>query len=266
MAGSGSLLLPLFPEPVKKLPATGFISGILKNNNPQADWKHLLERAAQLGYTEYEGGIMGDSPGEFRDFLSGTGLRHIASGLRMNRNTEELKQQLDDIANLGVSHAVTYWPWFVGAPFSKEDCLESVDSLNLMGDLARQRGLTFSWHSHDKEFHPTKDGTIPFHYLMQHTERELVHLELDIYWITRGGANASEIMKQYDGRTTMMHVKDMAADGSICCPGSGTINFKPIFREATRQGVRHFFVERDNAQDGLACLEDSIRYLRKLRF
>jgi sugar phosphate isomerase/epimerase len=50
------------------------------------------------------------------------------------------------------------------------------------------------------------------------------------------------------------------------CPGSGIIDFTPVFKEADSQGIEHFMVECDNAPDGLACLKSSARYLKTISF
>jgi len=76
------------------------------------------------------------------------------------------------------------------------------------------------------------------------------------------------MLRKYSGRYTILHVKNMTAgpEQNFACPGSGIIDFKPLFAEAHCQGIRHFMVEQDNVFDGLACLQTSGHYLRRLRF
>jgi sugar phosphate isomerase/epimerase len=50
------------------------------------------------------------------------------------------------------------------------------------------------------------------------------------------------------------------------CPGSGIIDFPAIFREAYNQDIKHYMVERDNAEDGMACLRSSAEYLKNVVF
>lgn len=109
---------------------------------------------------------------------------------------------------------------------------------------------------------------LPFDYLMANTDENLVQCEMDIYWVKKGGGDPLDVLKQYAGRIPVLHVKDMAAgeEQDFACPGSGIIDFGPIFAEATRQGIQHYFVERDNVPDGMACLESSSEYLKNLRF
>jgi len=103
---------------------------------------------------------------------------------------------------------------------------------------------------------------------MKNTDQKTVKTELDIYWVQKGGGNTLECLKKYPGRFDILHVKDMDStpEKSFACPGSGMIDFRPIFREAWDQGVRHYIVEKDGEQNGIECLQSSANYLKKLRF
>lgn len=251
-----------------KLKRIGFISNVLKNEFEAGDWKEVLKQAAGLGYTEYEGGVKGDDPKAFISYLNEIGLKFIAGGIGMTDDMDLAKSKFDELKGLGGKYAVTYWPWFVGAPFKLEDCKKSAPILNQLGELARERGLEFCWHNHDKEFHKMDNGQLPFDYLMEKTDDELVKVEMDIYWVKKGGADPIEILQKYPGRVKIMHVKDMADEKNqdFICPGSGIIDFAPIFAEGKKQDIKHYFVERDNVKDGMACLRLSSEYLKKLKF
>jgi len=251
-----------------KLQDFGFISNILKNEFETGDWKTVLKLAANMGYTEYEGGVKGDNPTAFVAYLKDIGLKFVAGGLGMTDDYDKSNMKFEELKSVGASYAVTYWPWFVGAPFKLEDCQKSAPILNKLGELARQQGLGFCWHNHDKEFHAMENGQLPIDYLMENTDPELVKLEMDIYWVKKGGADPLGVMQKYNGRVKIMHVKDMApgAQQDFECAGAGIIDFAPIFAEGKKQGIKHYFVERDKVQDGMACLEVSAKYLKKLRF
>ncbi len=50
------------------------------------------------------------------------------------------------------------------------------------------------------------------------------------------------------------------------CPDSGIIGFPSLFREAVKQGIKHYMAERDNVPDGLACLRSAGEYIHNLTF
>jgi sugar phosphate isomerase/epimerase len=103
---------------------------------------------------------------------------------------------------------------------------------------------------------------------MKNTDPKTVKTELDLYWVLKGGGDPVECLKKYPGRYKILHVKDMdnTPEKSFACPGSGIIDFRPIFREAWGQGVRHYIVERDNELNGIECLRGSAEYLKNLKF
>jgi len=251
----------------KNLKDIGFISGII-GKEMKADWKSALKKAASLGYTEIEtGNFSGESLEGFLAYLKETGLMLVAGGFEFKSSEEELKKSLELLKKLKAGIAVVYWPWFTGGPFSLADCKQSAERLNILGKTCHEKGLEFAWHNHDKEFIAMEEG-LPFDFLMKNTDPSLVKCELDIYWAAKGGSDPVELMKKYAGRYNILHIKDMAPGKAkdFECPGSGIIDFPAVFREADKQGIKHFMVERDNVPDGMACLKSAAEYLKKLSF
>jgi sugar phosphate isomerase/epimerase len=251
----------------KKLKDFGFISGIIKDEL-QGDWKEVLRQTAEMGYSEIEtGSYLGESAGSFLSFIKGIGLKAVAGGTRLFEDRDELNRSLDKLNELELKYAVIYWPWLVGAPFSLEDCKKSSELLNSIGEVCNSRGLQLCWHNHDNEFIEMEEG-MPFDYLMNHTDPDLVKCELDVYWVKKGGPDPVQIIQKYSGRYPILHIKDMAPgpEQDFACVGDGIVNFPEIFAEAFDQGIEHFFVERDKVVDGMACLSSAAEYLKSLRF
>lgn len=255
-----------FPEG-KKLENFGFISGII-GKELDGDWRAVLKQAASYGFKEIEtGNYMGESAESFLAFLKSIGMSLPIGGFEFKANDDELKNSMTLLKSLNVKYAVVYWPWYTGGPFTLEDCKKSSERLNYLGRICKQNGLIFCWHNHNKEFITREDG-LPFDYLMKHTDSSLVNCELDLYWVKKGGADPLEVMKKYPGRFPVLHVKDMARGPEMDfeCPGSGIIDFPSIFREADKQEISHYMVERDNAANGIECLRSSAEYLKNLKF
>jgi sugar phosphate isomerase/epimerase len=251
----------------RKLDKIGFISGII-DKELKGDWKSVLRKTAEFGYTEIEtGGFLGESAEGFLSFCKEIGLTPVAGGINFTNPNDKILKSLDLISSLKMKYAVAYWPWYSGGPFTIADCRKSADQLNNIGSLCSEHGLTFCWHNHNKEFMPMDEG-LPYDYLMAHTYKDLVKCEMDIYWVLKGGADPVKLLKKYSGRYVILHVKDMSrgADQDFECPGSGIIDFPSIFSEAADQGIEHYFVERDNVIDGMECLRTSAGYLKNLRF
>lgn len=245
----------------------GYISGMVRDELKN-DWRRVLAQTVDFGFTEIEiSNPPGEaSPEEFVAYCEEMGIKPVAGGVSMTEDAGELDAKLDGLAAIGIRYAVAYWPWFVGDPFSLEDCRRSARVLNEMGKVCAERDMTLCWHNHDHEFETMEQGGRAFDYLMNNTNERLVKCELDVYWAAKGGAAPVECLRQYAGRYALLHLKDVTADErrTFECVGDGILNFPAILKEARRQGIKHFMVEHDKVEDGLACLKSSGQYLRSL--
>jgi sugar phosphate isomerase/epimerase len=250
-----------------KLDKFGFISGLAKKEM-ENDWIGTLKKAAEYGFSELEGGaVSASSPSEFLKVCKDLGIKPIASGTSLAPLSKEPQKFFDEYNELNYKYLVCYWPWMGGAPFKLEDCKKSADLLNELGAKSKQNGLTLFWHNHDKEFQEMEEG-LPFDYLMKNTDTNLVSCEMDIYWVKKGGGDPLKMLKKYKGRIPILHIKDMAPgpEQDFACPGSGIIDFAPLFKEAKKQKIEHYIVERDDEPDGIGCLRSSGKYLSNIRF
>ena len=48
--------------------------------------------------------------------------------------------------------------------------------------------------------------------------------------------------------------------------GSGIIDWKKIFAQSQKAGIKHYFVEHDKPKDPFESITQSYEYLEKLRF
>jgi sugar phosphate isomerase/epimerase len=254
-------------EGKSKLKKFGFISGIAQKEL-EADWIGTMKKAAEFGFTEIEGGAnYASSSKEFLKVCNDLGFTPIAGSIDFKANDDELKKSFDKINELNQEYVITYWPWFTGIPFKLDACKKTVERLNELGPKAKAAGLKLLWHNHDNEFKEMEEG-MPFDFIMQNTDAETVNCEMDIYWVKKGGGDPLKMLKKYKGRIPILHVKDMAPgpEQDFICPGSGIIDFAPLFKEAKKQNIEHYIVERDGEPDGLGCLQSSAGYLKNLKF
>jgi sugar phosphate isomerase/epimerase len=252
-----------------RLDKIGFISGIV-DNFLKEDWKGTLEKLSKQGYTEIEcGNYMGNSPVEFKAACKSLGMKPFAGGSSMADMLKDPAKQIAEALDNGKEYWVCYWPWQSDAKnITADEAKAAADNLNKLGQACKKGGIKFCWHNHNWEFQKATTDGLPFDILMKNTDPQTVRMELDLYWVKKGGGNPLECLKKYPGRFDILHVKDMdaTAEKSFACPGSGIIDFRPIFREAWDQGVRHYIVEKDGEMNGIDCLQSSAQYLKSLRF
>lgn len=257
------------PKPgQRRLARIGLISGTIAKALEQ-DAVGTLKKVAAVGYRELEfGGIKGMADQDARKLLDDLGLRAVAGGAARKQLEDKLEPIAEASHLFGKSYVVCYWPWLdSGKNKTLDDWKRLAADMNRIGGRVKSAGLRFAYHNHDIEFAVT-EGRIPYDVLLAETDPALVDMELDLYWIQKGGQNALEYLRKHAGRFAIFHVKDMDATAARdkTCPGQGTIDFRPIFAEADKAGVKHYMVEQESTSEPIPCIERSYAYLSKLRF
>ena len=231
----------------------------------QADVEATLARVAATGYTEVEfAGYFGKSPGEVGAILDRHGLAAPAAHVSMA--ADQWRAALDAARVIGHHYVVVSW-----IPAEQRQTLDAykrmAQDFNRLAAEARAAGLQFAYHNHDFEFVPL-EGRLPFDVLLAETDPKLVQLEMDLYWITKGGQDPLAYFARYPGRFPMVHVKDSAGapEHRMVDVGAGTIDFRKIFARRKQAGIRHFFVEHDEPADAFASIRASYEYLKRLEF
>lgn len=252
----------------QKLPHFGLITGWM-GEVWEKDWEGTLEKIAAAGYTELEFGKgHGPSPEVFLQKVRSLGLKPVAGGASMAQFTSSLSELIDQRLAMGQQYLVCYWPWMDSGKDRSIDLVKSIsESFNRFGETCKQNGLTFAFHNHDKEFLPI-DGQIPYDILLTETDPELVTMEIDLYWIRKGGGEVLDYFRRYPGRFELCHVKDMdaTAEKGFAAPGEGIIDFGAIFQHREAAGLKHFFVEQDKAPEPIRSMEVAAAYLKALTF
>ncbi len=227
--------------------------------------ERTLERVVRIGYREVEfAGYFGRSPQQIRRALDDSGLTAPAAHVTLEAVETQWEATVDLAAAIGHRYLVV--PWIAPAQrTSLDDYRSMAHRFNRVGERAEAAGLTFGYHNHDFEFEPL-EGRIPWDVLLEETDPALVTLELDLYWITKAGGDPFRYFGEHPGRFPLVHVKDMAADGSMADVGAGTIDFAALFARSVQAGIRHYFVEHDNPADPFESLAASYGHLRDLEF
>ena len=137
----------------------------------------------------------------------------------------------------------------------------------VQGPMAHAAGMRFAYHNHDFEFKAI-DGTRPYDILLNETDPSLVDFEMDLFWVVYGGANPLDLFNQYPKRFPLVHVKDSSGppDKKMVDVGQGTIDFRSIFAQGDKAGIKHYFVEHDQPADPIATIRNSYKYLHALRY
>jgi sugar phosphate isomerase/epimerase len=231
----------------------------------QRDFEGTLKNVAAIGYREVEFvDLFGHSPGTVRALLDRLELVTPSSHVSCSALGHRWPETLETAKILGQTFIVC--PWIDPDLRSNPDGWKhAAERFNRAGEASKKLGIQFAYHNHDFEFSPV-NGRLPYDILLAETVPELVKLELDLYWITKGGQDPIEYFDRHPGRFPLVHVKDMDNKGEIADVGSGGIDFARIFARSETAGIRHYFVEHDNSVSPIASIATSYRFLRQLTF
>lgn len=229
----------------------------------QRDTAATLMRVAEIGYEEVEfAGYFGQAPATVRDMLAAAGLRAPSAHVPVQLLATEPGPVFEAASNIGHEYVViASIPTDMRATL--DDWRRTGELFHRIGDQARAAGLRFAYHNHDFEFRLT-EGRVGMEVLCESTDPALVHLELDLFWITHGGGDPLAFIQRWPGRITMVHVKDRTAAGRMVDVGAGAIDWRSIFARREQAGIRHYFVEHDQPGDAFASVTASFRYLATL--
>src|SRR4051812_14137024 len=180
-------------------------------------WGTLAE-IAKAGFTRLEaanhnarndpGVGFGVQAAELRDQLGELGLSIV--GCHINPlHLDILPRALDYQAELGntqIGCDIEFYPYG-----DRDLVLRRCETFNQVGELARSRGMRFYYHNHYQEFQRIGDGYV-YDLILEDTDPALVFLELDTYWVYRGGQDPIDWMNRFADRVILLHQKDFPAD------------------------------------------------------
>jgi sugar phosphate isomerase/epimerase len=233
----------------------------------KADMPGTLARVARIGYKEVEfAGYFGRTPAQVRALLRQNGLTSPSTHLGYDLLSKDWQKQVADAKAVGHQ--------WVTIAYMPEDQRKSLDDwkrhaaeFNKAAAQAKAAGLRFAYHNHDFEIRP-QDGQRPLDILLDNTDPSLVDFEMDLYWVVFGGGNPIDFFNRHPHRFPLVHVKDSGGppDNKMVDVGSGTIDFRSIFAQSAKAGIKHYFVEHDQPADPIATIRNSYRYLHNVTF
>ncbi len=234
----------------------------------QRDFEGTLAKVAAIGYREVEfAGYFDQSPKAIRGMLDRHGLAALSAHVDSNAIDKQWPQILE--AAHVVGHKYIVCSSFDETQRDLESLKRAVALLSHASVTSRKAGIQLAYHNHDYEFQPyaALGGKTFYDFLLAETDPKLVQMQMDLCWITVGGQDPLAYFDRYPGRFPLVHVKDILKDHQTQTDvGKGTIDWKRIFAQSGKAGIRHYYVEHDEPPKPLDSIRASYEYLRDLRF
>ncbi|MBM0065451.1 sugar phosphate isomerase/epimerase family protein [Alkalicoccobacillus gibsonii] len=210
----------------------------------------------------------------------------MALGVQMENLTDDFDKIVDDCKELDCMYLrIGMLPVHIMG--DKEKIMAFIDRAEALAKRLAYEGIQLYYHTHHIEFQKYNGEYLLD--LMKNNTKTL-GFELDVHWIQRAGENPINLIKQYQGRIGLLHLKDYRI-GQLDVSeealkdmkaffgrftnliefaelGEGNLDLKAIIEAGLDAGVEHFFIEQDDTygRDPFECLKISGEHLRELGY
>ena len=234
----------------------------------EKDFFGSLEKVAKIGYPGVEFAGFFDTPAsELKKVLDDLGIVPCGSHTGINALEEELNRVID--YNLEIGNQYVICP---GLPEHMRNSYDAymrlADKFNDIGRKCKEQGIQFAYHNHDFEFEKY-NGEYGLDILLSNTDPDLVHMELDTFWVEYAGLKSVDFMRKYPKQhSSLIHIKDMKSlDEKISTEvGNGIMDFVEILNLAKELGTKWYIVEQEEFEiSQLESIEKSLNYLKGIK-
>jgi sugar phosphate isomerase/epimerase len=204
-----------------------------------------LRRVAELGYEGVElAGTGNASIDEIAAALKKFNLQCVGSHTGIDALQSDLDSVVFAAKTLGHRHVVCP---YIGEEWRSADGYKKLaQTLSNIGAELKKSGLQMCYHNHAFEFEQY-DGEYGLDLLYSAAQSDLLHAEIDTFWVQKGGVDPAAYVQKYQGRAPLIHLKDMDANGNFAPVGTGTIDWQAIFKVADETAVA-YIVEQDSCE------------------
>ncbi|MGB3799224.1 MAG: sugar phosphate isomerase/epimerase [Lewinella sp.] len=245
------------------------------------DPRAVLEAVAELGYEYIEaagysdGKYYGMEPAAFKAMLDEVGLKPMSSH-QSSMTRENAETEIADAKAAGFEYIVIPVPpegLFNFDPATRKLGMTGTvgDASDIINDIAAQasaQGMKALYHNHDFEFVANEEGIVPIDYFIQNSNPDDLNFQMDLYWVTKAGADPVEYFEKYPGRFKAWHVKDIDDEGRFAPVGTGSIDFDRILAAKDQSGMEFYLVEQDATfnETPMEAIEISHKGLEEIGF
>ena len=213
-------------------------------------------------------------PDKFLGLLNANGLKAISGHFPYDMYRTNAHEVAHQAEALGLKYAGCAWIPHEG-DFDEKEARRAAEVFNQAGEVLKEHGIQFFYHTHGYEFQPYQGGTL-FDLLMAETKPDLVRYQMDVFWIVHPGQDPVKLLNKYGNRFELMHVKDMKPGtehnlsghsnvNNDVAVGTGIMDWPAILSAAKRAGVKWYFIE-DESDTAAQQIPRSLSHLEQVKF
>lgn len=257
------------------------------------DMYAALKKVKEIGYDYVEfAGYFDHSAEEVRSMLDEIGLTCVSVHQAYNLFLEEGQKAADYLKTIGADYAAI--PWMAAEDHKGCDHYDNVIAdITKVGRLLKDNGIQLLYHNHDFEFQKYDDKFL-LDWIYESVSEDLLQTEVDTCWVKYAGYDPCEYLKQYTGRSPVVHLKDFTCKRFAGGPayalidengkeikttredngfefrpvGMGLQDFPAILKAAEEAGAAYAIVEQDASVDRppMEAAKLSREYLKKIGY
>lgn len=264
----GSLLLPQLSRAAKAAKRKIGVQLYTVRKEMLADAPGTLRQLAKMGYKEIEsaksekGNYYGLQPKEIKKITQDAGMSLISGHVRIDNDWQ---RSVEEAAEAGQ-------PYLICSSMSSdaptiENYQRTADQFSRAAEDCKKVNIIFGYHNHESEFEKV-NGQVLYDILLDRTDPNLVKMELDLGWIIASGNDPVKYFNKYPGRFPLWHLKDVDKVKKQSTEfGKGEVNIAEMFKNASKSGMKHFFVEQeDYTSTPMESLQYNYDYMKKMKF
>lgn len=263
---AGSLLFSaenIFPRKVKN---TG-VQLYTFRKEMLTDARATLQRIATLGIKQIEtaksekGHYYGLTPKEMKQACTDSGMTLRSGHVHID---DKWKQTMDEAAESGQEYLICSTMPSDGQ--TTDNYKKVAEVFNKAGEACKIMGIKFGYHNHEYEFE-SNNGQVLYDVLLDNTQADLVHMELDLGWVIVGGKDPLDYFSKYPGRFPLWHLKDMnLAQKHSVEFGKGQLDIMAMLKNRKQSGLNVMFIEQEEyASSPFESMQYNMEYLKKIR-
>ncbi|MEQ8217345.1 MAG: sugar phosphate isomerase/epimerase [Arenibacter sp.] len=266
MLAAGVVLLPSFTLHYKNPKKNLGVQLYTFRKEMLEDAVGTLKRIAALGIKQIEsarstkGLYYGLSPKEMKSVCEDLGMTLRSGHVALD---EHWKETMDQAAEAGQEYLICSSMPTEGQ--TADNYKAVAEAFNKAGEECNSRNIKFGYHNHEYEFE-SENGEVFYDILLNNTQANLVHMELDLGWVVVAGKDPLDYFRKYEGRFPLWHLKDMDMVKKESTEfGKGGLDIAQMLKYKNESGLKYIFIEQEEySSTPFESMTHNMKFMKKL--